>query len=126
MSIPQETTVLVIGGGPAGSYSAAALAREGVKVVVLEADKFPRWVTGGAIRTASLQIILFKMLRQNQIDDFDRYHIGESMLASIRHFLRFIDLDETFDSYGFRKKVKTHFMSVEPLIDGLFLDGCGI
>lgn len=36
-----------------------------------------------------------------------RYHIGESMLASIRHFLRFIDLDSEFDSYGFTKKVST-------------------
>ncbi|KAI4168591.1 MAG: hypothetical protein LQ343_006255 [Gyalolechia ehrenbergii] len=74
MSIPTSTTVLVVGGGPAGSYTAAALAREGVDCVVLEADKFPR------------------------------YHIGESMLASMRHFLRFIDLDETFDSYGFNPK----------------------
>lgn len=37
--------------------------------------------------------------------DLFRYHIGESMLASIRHFFRFIDLDETFDNYGFRVKV---------------------
>ena len=44
MSIPTETTVLVVGGGPGGSYTAAALAREGVKCVVLEADKFPRSV----------------------------------------------------------------------------------
>ena len=36
-----------------------------------------------------------------------RYHIGESMLASIRHFLRFIDLEKTFDDYGFEKKVST-------------------
>ena len=36
-----------------------------------------------------------------------RYHIGESMLASIRHFLRFIDLDSVFDSYGFTKKVRS-------------------
>lgn len=34
-----------------------------------------------------------------------RYHIGESMLASIRHFLRFVELDSVFDSYGFIKKV---------------------
>lgn len=34
-----------------------------------------------------------------------RYHIGESMLPSIRHYLRFIDLDKEFDDYGFTKKV---------------------
>lgn len=43
-AIPQETSVLVIGGGPAGSYAACALAREGVDVTVLEADIFPRYV----------------------------------------------------------------------------------
>lgn len=74
MSIPESCSVLVVGGGPAGSYTASALAREGVDVVLLEADHFPR------------------------------YHIGESMLASMRHFLRFIDLEKTFDSYGFTRK----------------------
>lgn len=43
-TIPQDTSVLVIGGGPAGSYAACALAREGVSVTVLEADIFPRYV----------------------------------------------------------------------------------
>lgn len=75
MSIPDSCHVLVIGGGPAGSYAASALAREGVDVVLLEADHFPR------------------------------YHIGESLLASIRHFLRFIDLEKTFDAHGFCRKV---------------------
>ena len=42
-----------------------------------------------------------------------RYHIGESMLASIRHFLRFIDLDAEFDSYGFTKKVSSFDLSVQ-------------
>lgn len=44
MSVPTNCTVLVIGGGPSGSFAAAALAREGFDVVVLEAEKFPRSV----------------------------------------------------------------------------------
>jgi flavin-dependent dehydrogenase len=40
---------------------------------------------------------------------FCRYHVGESMLASMRHFLRFIDLDSKFDQYGFKKKVGAAF-----------------
>lgn len=44
MAVPTECTVLVIGGGPGGSYAAAALAREGISTVLLEADVFPRSV----------------------------------------------------------------------------------
>ncbi|KAK4200409.1 tryptophan 2-halogenase, partial [Triangularia verruculosa] len=74
LDIPERCTVLVVGGGPGGSYTAAVLAREGVDVVVLEGDTFPR------------------------------YHIGESMLASMRHLLRFVELESKFDAYGFTKK----------------------
>jgi flavin-dependent dehydrogenase len=42
MEIPAHCTVLVVGGGPGGSYTAAALAREKVDVVLLESDRFPR------------------------------------------------------------------------------------
>ncbi|PNY28268.1 RadH flavin-dependent halogenase [Tolypocladium capitatum] len=79
MSIPKSCAVLVAGGGPAGSYAASALAREGVDVVLLEADKHPR------------------------------YHIGESMLPSMRPLLRFIDLEETFEKHGFQKKLGAAF-----------------
>ena len=43
-SIPITCTVLVVGGGPGGSYTASALAREGINVVLLEAEVFPRSV----------------------------------------------------------------------------------
>jgi len=73
-TVPTKAQILVIGGGPSGSYSAAALAREGFQVVLLEASKFPR------------------------------YHIGESLLASARHFLKFIDADDSVKTHGFTIK----------------------
>ncbi|KAI0790174.1 hypothetical protein BC629DRAFT_1440019 [Irpex lacteus] len=72
--IPKKTQILVVGGGPAGSYAAAVLAREGFSVVLLEASRFPR------------------------------YHIGESLLPSIRAFLQFIDAEETIRAHGFTVK----------------------
>jgi flavin-dependent dehydrogenase len=44
MSIPENCTVLVVGGGPGGSYTASVLAREGIDTVILEAEKFPRYI----------------------------------------------------------------------------------
>ncbi|KAI0674899.1 FAD/NAD-P-binding domain-containing protein [Trametes maxima] len=72
--LPKHAQVLVIGGGPGGSYTAAALAREGIDVVLFEAAKFPR------------------------------YHIGESLIPSVRHFLRFIDMEDKVASHGFVRK----------------------
>ncbi|EPQ51290.1 FAD/NAD P-binding domain-containing protein [Gloeophyllum trabeum ATCC 11539] len=68
------SSILVIGGGPGGSYTATVLAREGLDVVLLEASKFPR------------------------------YHVGEGMLPSMRHFLRYIDLEDEFHNHGFMHK----------------------
>ncbi|KAK5991367.1 Flavin-dependent halogenase aclH [Cladobotryum mycophilum] len=97
MSIPESCEVLVIGGGPAGSFTAAALAREGVDVVALEADKFPR------------------------------YHIGESMLPSMRHYLKFIDLYETFNAHGFTRKNGAAFRLTksQPEVSSDFLEAGG-
>nr|GAT49260.1 halogenase [Mycena chlorophos] len=71
MTPPTKAQIVVIGGGPAGSYAAAALQREGHEVVVLESAKFPR------------------------------YHVGESLLPSMRNYLEFIDAAEDFANYGF-------------------------
>ncbi|KAJ7922291.1 hypothetical protein B0H13DRAFT_2230484 [Mycena leptocephala] len=74
INVPSHTKVLVIGGGPGGSYAAAVLAREGIDVVLLEASKFPR------------------------------FNGGESTLGSLCHFLRFIDAERKVEEHGFRTK----------------------
>ncbi|TFK18107.1 FAD/NAD(P)-binding domain-containing protein [Coprinopsis marcescibilis] len=68
---PAHSKVLIIGGGPGGAYAASVLAREGIQVTVLEATKFPR------------------------------YHIGESMLPSLKLFLRFIGAEDKVKKHGF-------------------------
>ncbi|KAJ7572122.1 hypothetical protein C8J56DRAFT_1080892 [Mycena floridula] len=72
--MPTFATILVIGGGPAGSYAASALQREGHQVVLFESSKFPR------------------------------YHVGESMLPSFRNYMHFIDLEDQVVNHGFIPK----------------------
>ncbi|KZL15199.1 NAD(P)/FAD-dependent oxidoreductase [Pseudovibrio sp. Ad26] len=74
-----ETDVLVIGGGPAGSTAAAALARNGIKTTILERDVFPR------------------------------YHIGESLLASLVPMIDIIGATEKVAACGFVKKPGGYF-----------------
>ncbi|WP_280252709.1 NAD(P)/FAD-dependent oxidoreductase [Nocardia abscessus] len=71
--------VLVIGGGPAGSTTAALLAKSGVRVTLLERDKFPR------------------------------YHIGESLLASVLSTLRLSGAYDAVAAHGFQIKRGGHF-----------------
>jgi flavin-dependent dehydrogenase len=74
-SPPLHAQILIIGGGPAGSYSASVLAREGFQVVLFESAVFPR------------------------------YHVGESLIPAVRHHLRFIGAEEKIINAGFAHKV---------------------
>ncbi|KAL4960462.1 NAD(P)/FAD-dependent oxidoreductase [Aspergillus stella-maris] len=86
MSIPNHCTILIIGGGPAASYAASVLGREGIDTVVLEAEEFPR------------------------------YHIGESLLPSVRYLLDFIECYDKANNHGFLRKNDASFklVSLQP------------
>jgi len=52
-----ELDVVVIGGGPAGSFVAGAVARRGRRVVLLERDEFPRFHIGESLLPQSLSVL---------------------------------------------------------------------
>src|SRR5258708_1882702 len=81
MSARSETEVLIIGAGPAGSAAAALLAERGLRVLVLEREKFPR------------------------------YHIGESLIPFTCHPLKRLGLLDKMRQSEFVKKYSVQFIS---------------
>lgn len=74
MSLPARTDVLILGGGPAGSAAAIALADAGVATVVIEGETFPRFHVGESLLPHSLPL-------------FDRLGVHDRV-RSLPHALR--------------------------------------
>jgi flavin-dependent dehydrogenase len=75
--------VVVVGGGPGGSTTAAFLARGGLRVVLFEREPFPR------------------------------FHVGESLMPGVMYLLDQLGLRETVESHGFQVKYGASFYDVE-------------
>ena len=75
--------VIIIGGGPAGTSAATALAMKGRSVVVIEKDKFPR------------------------------YHIGESLIPFCYFPLEKIGMIDKMKNAGFVNKYSVRFVTIE-------------
>ncbi len=82
-----DCDVLIVGGGPAGSTAAAALARAGRRVILLERDQFPR------------------------------FHIGESLLASVNDVLDAIGAADLVRAAGFPRKWGATFITSDGSVD---------
>ncbi|KAG6885241.1 hypothetical protein C0993_004535 [Termitomyces sp. T159_Od127] len=85
---PTSTKILVIGGGPAGSYAATALARGKFALLFLQNVKLIYLSDG-------FNVTLIER------DVFPRYHVGETILPSCRYFLAFIGAEVPIKNHGF-------------------------
>jgi 2-polyprenyl-6-methoxyphenol hydroxylase-like FAD-dependent oxidoreductase len=53
----ETTDILIIGAGPAGSVAAALLRQQGLEVLVLEREQFPRFSIGESLLPQSMEYI---------------------------------------------------------------------
>jgi flavin-dependent dehydrogenase len=81
MTTPQTFDTVIIGAGPAGSAAAALLAEQGLRVIAIEREKFPR------------------------------YHIGESLLPFTCFPLKRLGLLDRMRQSEFVKKYSVQFVS---------------
>src|SRR6186997_2885413 len=89
-TIPSDTDVIVIGGGPAGSTCSTLLAQQGVRVELFERDRFPR------------------------------FHIGESLIPETYWVLKRLNMLEKMQKSHFVKKYSVQFINASGKLSAPF------
>ncbi|MCC7141724.1 MAG: tryptophan 7-halogenase [Candidatus Eisenbacteria bacterium] len=81
-AIPEELDLIVIGGGPGGAACGIAAARLGLRVVILERDRFPRHRLGETLTPKILPLLSFLgILRDVEAAGFVRMSGNASLLG---------------------------------------------
>src|SRR4051794_35406030 len=57
ITLETHSDVLIVGGGPAGSTTAALLARKGLEVTLIERDRHPRFHIGESLLPMNIPIV---------------------------------------------------------------------
>jgi len=101
MMIPKSTDVLILGGGPTGSTAGMVLARLGIKPLIIESDRHPRFHVGESLLPHTLPI-------------FDRLGVHDAIRALPRTLIK---PGATFISFDGEERSDFWFdESMEPVI----------
>lgn len=92
--IPDAADVVVIGGGPAGSTVSTLLAQQGVKVVLFERDRFPRFHIGESLIPETYWVFQrLKMLDKMKASPFVKKHSVQFVASTGRESAPFYFAD---------------------------------
>jgi menaquinone-9 beta-reductase len=120
----QETDILVIGGGPAGSTTALYLSRLGYDITLIEKKKFPRETLCGEFLSKEVTDILkelnifkeFVSLKPNQIKSFRAVNDSATELHSDLNFEAYAMKRSVFDSLLLENAKKQNVNIIQPAI----------
>lgn len=120
----QETDILVIGGGPAGSTTALYLSKLGYDITLIEKKKFPRETLCGEFLSKEITDILkelnifqeFISLKPNQIKSFRAVNDSATELHSDLNFEAYAMKRSVFDSLLLENAKKQNVNIIQPAI----------
>jgi geranylgeranyl reductase family protein len=122
MSSPTRFDAAVVGGGPAGCHAARRLAGEGLRVLLLEGQRFPRWKPCAGGLTAKIEPYLAPELRALCEREIDGSHVsfGDDRDVHVRPGRRvgWMVHRERFD--------QVHFAAVAALPGVEAVEGCRV